>query len=172
MPGSETKLLKYYESILNIDAPVIAAIQDIDANPIGSFWGEVQATVHKTLGAVGTITDGGVRDIKEVNDLGFAMYSTQIHVSHGYIHVEDYNCTVDVCGLTVKPGDLIYVDMHGAVTIPHEVAPMLEDACRRVMNAELPMLEPCRAAMAAKKRPTIDDIIAWRKAMSEARKNA
>lgn len=167
---SNEKLMGYYGTIREINEPTIAIIEDIDLNPIGSFWGEVQATVHKALGSVGTLTDGGVRDIIDCEKLGFSLFSTEILVSHAYIHVVDYNCSVSVRGLNVKPGDLIHADMHGAVRIPHEVAPKLANACRGIIEAELPMLEPCRTALETGIKPTIEQLRSMRANMVQKRK--
>ncbi len=171
-PENGEMLIKYYETVREMFDPTIAVIQDIDPSPIGSFWGEVQATVHKSLGAVGTLTAGGVRDLKEVEELGFSFFSTELLVSHGYIHVENFDCPVDVCGLTVLPGDLLHCDVHGVVKIPHEVAPKLAEACRKAAAAELPMLEPCRRAIQEGRKPTGDELRSWRKAMEQKRKES
>jgi regulator of RNase E activity RraA len=167
--GAAEKQIAYYETVREMHDPTIAVVQDIDPEPIGSFWGEVQATTHKSLGAVGTITGGGVRDIKEVAELGFSFFSTHLLISHGYIHVEDFNCTADVCGLAINPGDLLFADHHGVVQIPHEVAPQLADACRKAAAAELPVLEPCRKAIKEGRKPTIAELVEWRKAMEQKR---
>ena len=47
-------------------------------------------------------------------------------------HLVAHNCPVQICGMTVLPGDLIHADCHGAVVIPAEAAPRLAEACRRV----------------------------------------
>jgi len=171
-PEQAEMTMGYYQSVLDIDGPSIAVIQDIDPMPIGSFWGEVQATTHKAMGSVGTLTQGGVRDIPPVEELGYYFMSTEILVSHGYIHIEDYACPVEICGLIIHPGDLIHADIHGFTVIPHSIAPRLYDACVDISNAELPMLEPCRRAIERAVRPTADELRTWRKAMADARTSA
>lgn len=168
-PMASDMLMGYYEAIREMTDPTIAVIQDIDPIPMASFWGEVQATTHMALGAVGTITDGGVRDLKEVSELGFYLFSTVINVAHGYTHIEKYNCPVSILGLTVKPGDLLHADCHGVTNIPIEIAADLAQACREVTKAELYMLEPCRAAIKEGRKPTMDNIREWRKTMVESR---
>ena len=165
-------LFDLYESVREMQEPAIVVVQDIDPEPIGSFWGEVQVTSFMSLGAVGTITDGGVRDLVEAEELGFGYFSTSVLVSHAYIHVENFDCPVDVCGLTVNPGDLLHADRHGVVCIPAEIAPKLAGACRKVANAELVMLEPCREAIASGVKPTIDQMREWRTAMVHKRDEA
>lgn len=162
-------LIDLYDKVREMDDPVIVVVQDIDPEPVGSFWGEVQVTSFMSLGAVGTITDGGVRDLAEAEELGFGYFSTCVLVSHGYIHVENYDCPVDVCGLTVDPGDLLHADRHGVVCIPAEIAPKLAEACRKVADAELVMLEPCRKAIAEGIKPTADQMREWRSAMVRKR---
>jgi len=79
---------------------------------------------------------------------------------------------VDVCGLTVNPGDLLHADQHGVVCIPAEIAPKLAQACRKVADAELVMLEPCRKAIAEGTKPTVDQMREWRTAMVHKRDEA
>ncbi len=171
-PENGEMLMGYYESALAMADPTIAVIQDTDPEPGGSFWGEVQATLHKTMGVVGTISTSGVRDLNEVAALGFGFFSTELRISHSYIHVENYNCPVHLCGLTINPGDLLFGDQHGVVRIPHAVAPSLARMCREIAKAELPMLEPTRELLKTGRKPTIDQIRAWRKGMEEARRTA
>ena len=170
-PTAEQKdmMFAFFEDVRNSDAPSAAVVEDIDERPIGSFWGEVQATTFKALGAVGTLTHGGVRDLNEVGPLGFYFFSTDIMVARAESHLVDHNCAVHICGMEVNPGDLIHADCHGAVTIPAEVAPTLADACRRVANAELFVLEPCRNAIQSGEKPTVDQLRQWRGELAKHR---
>ena len=114
--------LGYYEYVEAGPRPSIIVIQDIDPLPgYGSFWGEVQSNIHKGLGALGTITDGCVRDIPDCAE-GFQFVSATIKPSHAFVHVVQYDLPVTVSGMDVQPGALIHCDLHGAVVIPHEVA--------------------------------------------------
>lgn len=169
-PDAYNMLMGYYSHVRQTPGPCISVIEDIDCESVASFWGEVQATVHLSLGCVATIIKGGVRDITEANRMGFHFYSTEINVAHGYIHVEKFACPVNILGLTVHPGDLLHMDQHGVVLIPHEVAPFLAPMCRKIADAELPMLEPCRKAIQEGRKPTMEEIATWREAMNAARK--
>jgi regulator of RNase E activity RraA len=166
---ASAKLIEYYTLVRKTAKPTVAVIQDIDPQPIGSFWGEVQATVHQALGAVGTFTHGGVRDLDEAEKNGFHFFSTHVLVSHGFIHVVEQDCGVEINGLRVVSGELVFADKHGMVLIPNEVAPRLADACREVAAAELPMLTPCREAIENGVLPSIDEIKQWREDMVKAR---
>jgi 4-hydroxy-4-methyl-2-oxoglutarate aldolase len=132
---------EWWEVIGRIPEPRVAVIHDIDRPVIGSFWGEVNANIHKALGCVGTVTDGSVRDLDEVKELGFHFFSSCISVSHAYVHLVEVGVPVKVGGLVVKPGDLIVGDKHGVISIPLEIArdvpkaaQMMEDWERRAIN--------------------------------------
>jgi regulator of RNase E activity RraA len=170
-PSAEQKemMFAFFEDVRAMDVPVVAVVEDIDSRPIGSFWGEVQATTFLALGAVGTLTQGGVRDLNEAGPLGFYFFSTDIMVARAESHLVAHNGPVKICGMTVLPGDLIHADCHGALTIPAEAAPYLADACRRVSAAERFVLEPCRRAVQTGEKPSIAQLLEWRGEMAKRR---
>ena len=136
----------YWEAILSIPAPRIAVIQDIDQPcAVGSFWGEVNGNIHRALGCVGTITNGGVRDLDEVRALGFQMFASAVIVSHAYVHLVDFGTPVKVGGLVVQPGDLIHADKHGAIVIPHEIARDVPAAAAEVERMERRIINYCQS---------------------------
>ena len=169
MVGYAEVMEAYYRQYEGFDLPMVAAIQDLDRVPVGSFWGDVQATVHRALGCIGVITDGGVRDIEEVRKVGFYMFSKEVLISHAYIHMVEAGTEVDICGMTVRPGDLIHADHHGAIVIPEEIAGEVAEACVRAMDAENALLEPCREAIARGQRVTAREIMVWRNEMQRRR---
>jgi len=136
----------YWDMILSIPVPRVAAIQDLDQPPaIGSFWGEVNGSVHKALGCIGTVTNGGVRDLDEVRAMGFHFFAGEVIVSHAYVHLVDFGTPVKVGGVVVKPGDLIHADKHGVLVIPPEIARDLPRAAREVEARERRTIELCRS---------------------------
>lgn len=169
MPIHWEIMRQYYHQYENFDLPQVAVIQDIDPVPLGSFWGDVQATVHRALGCIGVITDGGVRDLDEVKKVGFNLFSKEILVSHAYVHIIESGGPVTVCGMTVCPGDLIHADEHGAIVIPNEIAKKVAEACKQAMDAEEALLGPCREALQKNCKVTADQIMGWRKEMQEKR---
>ena len=126
----------WWEFVESIPAPRVIVIQDLDQPAIGSFWGEVNANIHRALGAVGVITDGGVRDLEEVRELGFQFLSQSVLVSHAYVHIVEIGGAVRVGGLTVQPGDLMHADLHGAMQIPLEIAKEVSGAAQLVEDRE------------------------------------
>jgi regulator of RNase E activity RraA len=134
----------WWEEIMRIPEPRITVIHDLDRPVIGSFWGEVNASIHKALGCVGAVTDGSVRDLEEVRKAGFHFFSSCVSVSHAYVHLVDVGLPVKVGGLTVKPGDLIFGDQHGVLSIPLEIAKEVSRAAQLVEDWERPVIDACR----------------------------
>lgn len=127
---------EYYDYVLSIPEPRVLVIQDLDPRPVGAFWGEVQSHVHRALGVEGVVTNGGVRDLDEVRELGFHFFAAAVLVSHAYVHLVDIGTPVEVGGLVVRPGELVHADKHGVMTIPEEAADRIEEGIAKVLERE------------------------------------
>ena len=73
--------LQCYKTVRDTFKPTIAVIEDIDFPPIGSYWGEIKVSIYKALGCIGAITNGGVRDLTEVEKMGFGYFASCVLVS-------------------------------------------------------------------------------------------
>lgn len=135
----------YWDYTMRTAGPKITVIQDLSEETGGAYWGEVNANIHLALGSLGVITNGSVRDLDEVHASGFHFFSSGVSVSHGFAHLEDFGCPVEVFGMSVLPGDLIHADKHGAVVIPHEIAHELAKAARDIDQSERKMIDFCRS---------------------------
>lgn len=144
-PGVAVERRAMWEHILSIPEPRVVVIQDLDDPPFGAFWGEVQANIHRALGCVGAVTNGGVRDLDEVEALGYHFFAGHVHVSHAYVHIVEVGTPVEVGGLTVQPGDLLHGDQHGVIEIPRELAPRIAAAAKEVEARERRIIELCQS---------------------------
>ena len=137
----------HWDNILKTPKPRVAVIHDLDhPQGIGSLWGEVNGNIHKALGCVGVVTDGGVRDLDEVHELGFHFFAADAIPSHAYVHIVDSGIQVRVGGLVVNNGDLIHADKHGVVVIPREIARQVPEACRKVEERERKIINFCKSS--------------------------
>ena len=115
-----------------LPVPRIAVIQDLDAATSGaSTVGEVHAAILKALHCEGVITNGAVRDIPGVSRMQFPMFAPAVSVSHAYMHIVEFGAPVEIFGLPVRAGDLLYADVHGVVSIPLEIAARIPGRRRR-----------------------------------------
>jgi 4-hydroxy-4-methyl-2-oxoglutarate aldolase len=121
----------YRRYVAEQPGPKIVVVQDLDKPEVlGSFWGEVQASVHRALGCVGTITDGAIRDVDEMTAAGFKAIARRLCVGHAFAAPARWDCDVQVFGQTVRPGQLIHADKHGFLAVPPEDEPALLEAAK------------------------------------------
>ena len=113
-------------------------MQDVGADRLHSCHaGEVMSTLMKRLGAVGILTDGGLRDAKEVGTLGgFQYFCAGLVVSHGNPICVSVGDEVTISGMRVRMGDLLHGDVNGVVSIPEECADQVAEAAYRVWAEE------------------------------------
>jgi regulator of RNase E activity RraA len=117
--------------------PIVLVFQDIGPQPRKSaHFGEVMATLSKRMGAVGLLTDGGVRDLLEVRRLGFHYFAAGAAPSHGNPRLLEVNAPVTLDGVRIGPGDLLHGDINGVTTVPLSIADQILEAVARVRAEE------------------------------------
>lgn len=143
----------YREYIAGLPGPKIVLVQDLDKPAtIGSFWGEVNANVHRALGCVGTIVDGAIRDLDEMTAAGFKALARRLCVGHAHSTPVSWGETIEVFGTTVTPGQLIHADKHGFIAIP----PGEE---QRLLEASVQMdINECETVISAARSQPTDDL--------------
>lgn len=129
---------KLYDLLANAPKPVLVVMQDVGPDRLHSCHaGEIMSTRMKQLGAVGILTDGGLRDVKEVRVLGgFQYFCAGLVVSHGNPTCVSVGGEVTISGMRIHMGDLLHGDINGVVSIPAECAEQVAEAAYRVWAAE------------------------------------
>jgi len=134
---------EYRKYVASVPGPKIVIVQDLDKpNVYAAFWGEVNSNMHKALGCVGTVIDGGIRDLDEMQNAGFKALARRLCVGHGYSSPVRWNCEVEVFGRRIQPGQLIHADKHGFLAIPDEDQKGLLEAARFMDDNELRTMIP------------------------------
>lgn len=86
-------------------------------------WGSMSATAAKLRGIAGCVTNGAVRDIDELIDMGFPVFAAGVSVRGNVkLHPGWIGIPVSVGGMTVRPGDIIIGDNDGVVVVAAEQA--------------------------------------------------
>ncbi len=129
---------RLYELLTNAPKPAIVVMQDVGTDRLHSCHaGEIMSTTMKRLGAVGILTDGGLRDVREVRVLGgFQYFCAGLVVSHGNPICVSVGDDVTISGMRVRRGDLLHGDVNGVVHIPDECAEQVAEAAYRVWAEE------------------------------------
>lgn len=147
------------ETFAGMPGPAVVVFQDLDDPPAAATFGEILCTTYQRFGAVGLVTSGTGRDIQMVEPLRFPCFVTGTQGAHGYCHFPQLGIPVRVCGLVIRPGDLLHGDRNGLTVIPPEIAPVLERECDAFMAAEAVILDYLKGTDS----PKVADFAAARK---------
>lgn len=88
-------------------------------------WGELLTTASKVRGAAGCLTDGLVRDVRRIRELGFPVFHGGIGPldTKGRAEMMAADEPVELGGARVAPGDFVFGDVDGVVIVPRAIAP-------------------------------------------------
>ncbi len=118
-PFEIQQFVELYRAVEKTSKPAVIAFQEIGAHPdYAAHCGEVMGSIFKRLGAVGLVSDCGVRDLPEVRALGFKYFARGSVASHANFRIVRVGVPVNVCGVIIRPGDLLHADENGVVSVP------------------------------------------------------
>ena len=126
-----------FHAVEDMPVPTVIVLKDISSRPFhGCHFGDGLANIAKRLGAIGIVTDGGVRDVETVHDMGFHMFSTGLVPAHGNFGFCESQIPVEISNVLVKPGDVVHADANGVVVFPPELTDHIIDVSHSVHKKE------------------------------------
>jgi 4-hydroxy-4-methyl-2-oxoglutarate aldolase len=132
-PKSRAGAQQLYEMLAAAPKPAVVVLEAVGPRlEYSCVAGGIMATLMHRLGAVGLLTNGGVRDLADMRGLGFRLFAPGTVVAHGTIGILEVGRPVTIDGLTIRPGDLLHGDENGLVLVPGEIdgAALLAEAER------------------------------------------
>ncbi len=151
----------WWASILEVPPPRIVVLEDIDEPPgVGAFLGDTHAAMLQALGCIGYVTNGAVREVPAVRQMGFHLFARNVAVSHAYARIIDSGQTIAVGGMQVHPGDLLHGDRHGVVSIPKQIAAKIPRVAGELKERDRQVIAACCSPdfSLEKLRQTIKDL--------------
>ncbi|MCR9119201.1 MAG: RraA family protein [bacterium] len=133
------------EQFAALPGPAVVTIQDIDCPAVSAVFGEVMCSTYQGFGAAGLVTNGGGRDLEQVGEIDFPVFTGTTIASHGYCHLLHLGLPVRVGSLVVTQGDLLHGDANGVTNVPIELADQIVDVADEFIAAEMLMVDYVRS---------------------------
>lgn len=85
-----------------------------------AYWGELLTVAARTRGAAGAVINGWHRDTPQVLSQNWPVFSRGRYAQDSSIRTQvvDYRCSIEVGGVRVLPGDVLFGDLDGVLTVP------------------------------------------------------
>jgi 4-hydroxy-4-methyl-2-oxoglutarate aldolase len=110
----------------------------IEGVPNISNMGGISSTIAKRQGEAAAIVDGAIRDVAESVSIGFPRWASSISPITGKWRIQtvEINGLVHICGVPVKPGDIVVADDDGVCFVPREHVELVLRRAREIRDGE------------------------------------
>ncbi len=92
-------------------------------SPIYAAWGELMSTAARARGATGAVLAGMSRDTNGIMAMNFPVfcYGCYAQDQRGRGQVVAHHVPLNIEGVEVRPGDIVFGDIDGVVVVPREM---------------------------------------------------
>jgi RraA family protein len=135
VPGGDNAGI--YEALEHIAAGDVLVVNGHGV-PNRALIGELISERLRQLGVAGVVIDGAIRDARDIEEMGFPVFSASVTPAGPYRHGPfKVNVPVAVGGVVVSPGDIVIGDDDGVAVIPLSDASLIVELAEEKNADEL-----------------------------------
>ena len=145
-PANPDQFIELYQAVADSPKPAVVAFQEVGGRgDFAAHSGEVMATIFTRLGAIGLVSDCGVRDIPEVRALGFQYFSRGRVASHANFRIVRVGVPIQIDSMVIRPGDILHGDENGLLQVPRGIEETLAAKVEAVRVRERKLMDYVRS---------------------------
>jgi regulator of RNase E activity RraA len=123
---------RYNESLNRPFGLMLRALDDLKpdevyvcagATPNYALWGELMNTCALNRGAAGAVLHGFSRDTRGILEMDLPCFSLGRYAKDQRARgkIIDFRCRIEIDGVQIHPGDIVFGDLDGVVIVPREI---------------------------------------------------
>lgn len=105
-----------------------------------AYWGELLTATARTRKAAGAVVNGFHRDTPQMLAQNWPVFSRGRFAQDSSVRTQvvDYRCPIEVGGVHIDPGDLVFADIDGVLIIPRKVeSAVIEQALEKARGEKV-----------------------------------
>jgi regulator of RNase E activity RraA len=116
-----------------------------------AYWGEILTQTVRMRGASGAVIDGYHRDTTGILQQEWPVFSRGSFGQDSSVRTQviDYRCPVEIAGVSVRPGDIVFGDIDGILVIPQDRETEVIEASLEKVRGEKSVLSEIRNGMSS-----------------------
>jgi regulator of RNase E activity RraA len=132
-PGHKADMDDYWKALQIIEESSVPQIVVMKSTGSRSqhecVLGDGMAKTLKACGSAGVITDGGIRDVRQVDRAGYPVFASGVVANHSSMVYKLSQEPITISGVSIKNGTLIHGDCDGVTIIPQQYHRGIVNAC-------------------------------------------
>ena len=121
-PGGDPDIDEFNRQLAEFDRselPIVWVAKAVGSRPEHEcVMGDGMAKHLTSVGCIGIVTDGGVRDVDGLLSTSFAAYARGVVIHHCALRIRHAEKPIEMGGITVASGDVIHANKEGVIKIP------------------------------------------------------
>ncbi|ADE53839.1 RraA family protein [Coraliomargarita akajimensis] len=88
-----------------------------------AYWGELLTATARMRGAAGAVVNGPHRDTPKMLEQNWPVFSRGRYAQDSSVRtqVANFRCPIEVDGVWINPGDIVFADIDGVLIVPQEL---------------------------------------------------